>query len=83
MKNKGGHSSVPVKDNAIYHLAEGLVRLSKFGFPLKLNETTRAYFERTAQFEGEQTAADMRAMLSGQAGSGRAVVRPARGQSGL
>ncbi|SHG64479.1 M20/M25/M40 family metallo-hydrolase [Bradyrhizobium erythrophlei] len=64
VKNKGGHSSVPTKDNAIYHLAEGLVRLSKFSFPLKLNETTRAYFERTAQFEGEQTAADMRAVLS-------------------
>src|SRR6266581_156012 len=64
VKNKGGHSSVPSKDNAIYHLAEGLVRLSKFSFPLKLNETTRAYFERIAQFEGEQTAADIRAMLS-------------------
>jgi acetylornithine deacetylase/succinyl-diaminopimelate desuccinylase-like protein len=64
VKNKGGHSSVPVKDNAIYHLAEGLVRLSKFSFPAKLNETTRAYFERVAQFEGEQTAADIRSVLS-------------------
>jgi acetylornithine deacetylase/succinyl-diaminopimelate desuccinylase-like protein len=64
VKNKGGHSAVPVKDNAIYHLAEGLVRLSKFSFPFQLNETTRAYFERIAQFEGEQTAADIRAMLS-------------------
>jgi acetylornithine deacetylase/succinyl-diaminopimelate desuccinylase-like protein len=64
VKNKGGHSSVPTKDNAIYHLAEGLVRLSRFSFPLKLNETTRAYFERTAQFEGEQTAADMRTVLT-------------------
>jgi acetylornithine deacetylase/succinyl-diaminopimelate desuccinylase-like protein len=64
VKNKGGHSAVPLKDNAIYHLAEGLVRLSKFSFPLKLNETTRAYFERTAQFEGEQTAADIRSVLS-------------------
>ena len=64
VKNKGGHSAVPLKDNAIYHLAEGLVRLSKFSFPLKLNDTTRAYFERTAQFESEQTAADMRAVMS-------------------
>ena len=64
VKNKGGHSAVPMKDNAIYHLAEGLVRLSKFSFPLKLNDTTRAYFERSAQFEGEQTAADMRAVMS-------------------
>jgi acetylornithine deacetylase/succinyl-diaminopimelate desuccinylase-like protein len=64
VKNRGGHSSVPVRDNAIYHLAEGLVRLSKFSFPQKFNETTRAYFERMAQFENEQTAADIRAMLS-------------------
>jgi acetylornithine deacetylase/succinyl-diaminopimelate desuccinylase-like protein len=64
VKNKGGHSAVPMKDNAIYHLAEGLVRLSKFSFPLKLNETTRAYFERMAQFEGEQAAADIRTVLS-------------------
>jgi acetylornithine deacetylase/succinyl-diaminopimelate desuccinylase-like protein len=64
VKNRGGHSSVPARDNAIYRLAEGLVRLSKFSFPQKLNETTRAYFERTAQFENEQTAADIRAALS-------------------
>jgi len=64
VKNRGGHSSIPVRDNAIYHLAEGLVRLSKFSFPQKFNETTRAYFERIAQFETEQTAADIRALLS-------------------
>ncbi|MGV7213657.1 M20/M25/M40 family metallo-hydrolase [Bradyrhizobium sp. UFLA05-112] len=60
----GGHSSVPRKSNAIYKLAEGLVRLSKFSFPLKLNATTRGYFEKSAQFENEQTAADMRAVMS-------------------
>jgi acetylornithine deacetylase/succinyl-diaminopimelate desuccinylase-like protein len=65
VKNGGGHSSLPTKDNAIYHLAEGLVRLSKFTFPFKLNETTRAYFERIAQFEGDQMAADIRSVISG------------------
>jgi acetylornithine deacetylase/succinyl-diaminopimelate desuccinylase-like protein len=64
VKNRGGHSSIPVRDNAIYRLAEGLVRLSKYSFPHKFNETTRAYFERIAQFENEQTAADIRAVLS-------------------
>jgi acetylornithine deacetylase/succinyl-diaminopimelate desuccinylase-like protein len=64
VRNRGGHSAVPMKDNAIYRLAEGLVRLSKLDFPPKLNETTRAYFERSAQLEGGQTAADMRAVLS-------------------
>src|SRR5581483_11234502 len=47
--NSGGHSSVPRKDNAIYRLADGLSRLAKFDFPLHLNETTRAFFERSAQ----------------------------------
>ena len=64
VKNKGGHAAVPMKDNAIYHLAEGLVRLSKFSFPPHLNETTRAFFERSAQLESGQTAADMRAIGS-------------------
>jgi acetylornithine deacetylase/succinyl-diaminopimelate desuccinylase-like protein len=63
--NRGGHSSLPTRDNAIYHLAEGLARLSKFTFPFKLNETTRVYFERIAEFEGEQTAADIRSVVSG------------------
>jgi len=64
VKNRGGHSAVPVKDNAIYHLAEGLVRLSRFSFPPRLNDTTRAFFERSAQFENPQVAADMRAVMS-------------------
>jgi acetylornithine deacetylase/succinyl-diaminopimelate desuccinylase-like protein len=66
VKNKGGHSAAPVKDNAIYRLATGLTRLSAFSFPVNLNETTRAYFERTAQMEGGQLADDLRAVLAGQ-----------------
>jgi acetylornithine deacetylase/succinyl-diaminopimelate desuccinylase-like protein len=63
VKNKGGHSSLPVKDNAIYTLAAGLERLSKFDFPVNLNETTRAYFERMASVETGQTSSDMRALV--------------------
>src|SRR5579871_3347241 len=62
--NKGGHSSVPSPDNAIYHLAEGLARLAKFSFPLNLNATTRRYFERAAELETPQTAGDIRAVLA-------------------
>ena len=65
VKNRGGHSSVPIQDNAIYHLAEGLARLSKFAFPLKLNETTRRYFERTVEIESEPVSADIRSVISG------------------
>jgi acetylornithine deacetylase/succinyl-diaminopimelate desuccinylase-like protein len=66
VKNKGGHSALPVKDNAIYRLAAGLTRLAAFSFPVNLNETTRTYFERTAQMEGGQLADDLRVVLSGQ-----------------
>src|SRR2546421_682810 len=67
VKNAGGHSSLPRKDNAIYRLAEGLARLGKYDFPIKLNETTRAWFERGAPFEESQTGADMKALAAGHA----------------
>jgi acetylornithine deacetylase/succinyl-diaminopimelate desuccinylase-like protein len=62
VKSNGGHSSRPVKDNAIYHLSQGLARLAAFDFPLGLNETTRSYFERTAALEAPASAADFRAV---------------------
>lgn len=63
VKSAGGHSSKPTKDNAIYRLSEGLVRLSKSEFPFRLSEITRGYFEKMAQIETGQTAADMKAIL--------------------
>jgi acetylornithine deacetylase/succinyl-diaminopimelate desuccinylase-like protein len=61
--NSGGHSSLPVKDNAIYHLAQGLARLSALEFPVQLSEITSTYFERSATVESDPaTAADMRAV---------------------
>jgi acetylornithine deacetylase/succinyl-diaminopimelate desuccinylase-like protein len=73
VKSNGGHSSRPVKDNAIYHLSEGLARLADFDFPVSLNETTRGYFERTAALESPTTGADFRAV----AGSDHAKVEEA------
>lgn len=61
VKSSGGHSSRPIKDNAIYHLAAGLNRLAAFEFPVELNETTRAFFDRMASLQKDpQTAADFR-----------------------
>lgn len=51
VRNRGGHSSIPVADNAIYHLAGALERLSKFAFPLKTNEVTRGYFQQMSKIE--------------------------------
>lgn len=64
VRNPGGHSSLPRKDNAIYQLAEGLTRLAKFQFPAQLNATTRLFFERMAGVETAQLAADMKAVAA-------------------
>lgn len=63
VKNKGGHSSLPVKDNAIYTLASGLTRLAKYDFPVRLNETTRNFFEKIASGESGQVKSDILAIL--------------------
>jgi acetylornithine deacetylase/succinyl-diaminopimelate desuccinylase-like protein len=62
--NPGGHSSRPVKDNAIYRLAAGLTRLSQHDFPLQLNETTRTYFDRMATIQGGDVGAAMRTLVA-------------------
>jgi len=62
--NPGGHSSLPVPDNAIYHVADALARLERAVFPFELNAVTRAYFERLAQVESAPTTADIRGMLA-------------------
>ncbi len=64
VRNKGGHSSQPRKDNAIYELATALGKLEKLEFPVELNDTTRAYFEKMATIETGQLAADMKSLVS-------------------
>ena len=61
--NPGGHSSLPVPDNAIYRLAAGLERLATYEFPFELNDVTRSYYARRAPLEKGQRAADMQAIL--------------------
>ena len=65
VRNKGGHSSVPVADNAIYHLAGALVRLSQFTFPLKTNEVTRAYFAGMAKIDTTGANGDLAKVAAG------------------
>jgi acetylornithine deacetylase/succinyl-diaminopimelate desuccinylase-like protein len=65
VRNKGGHSSLPVADNAIYHLAGALQRLSQFGFPLKANEVTKAYFQQMADLEPGPLKQDLAAVAQG------------------
>ncbi|MGO8830636.1 MAG: M20/M25/M40 family metallo-hydrolase [Steroidobacteraceae bacterium] len=49
--NAGGHSSRPVKDNAIYHLAAGLIRIGDYDFPAQFNDANRAYFTGMAKIQ--------------------------------
>ncbi len=61
--NPGGHSSLPKKDNAIYHLADALGRLETYQFPFELNAVTRGYFEAMSKLETGVLATDMRGVL--------------------
>jgi acetylornithine deacetylase/succinyl-diaminopimelate desuccinylase-like protein len=61
--NPGGHSSLPVPDNAIYHLANALVGIEHYQFPFELNNVTRSYYERMAASSSGERAADIRAIL--------------------
>jgi acetylornithine deacetylase/succinyl-diaminopimelate desuccinylase-like protein len=70
--NPGGHSSLPVPNNAIYHVADALGRLQKYQFPFVLNNVTRAYFKRLSTLESGQNAADLKAIL--QPNPGRAAI---------
>ena len=65
VKNPGGHSSLPLKDNAIYRLSKGLTWLGEYDFPVQLNEVTRSYFNKMSSLETGQLAADMKAIAQG------------------
>ncbi len=62
VRNPGGHSSLPPKENAIYRLAAALGRVSAYEFPAQLNEITRTFFERMAPLQQGTLAADMAAV---------------------
>jgi acetylornithine deacetylase/succinyl-diaminopimelate desuccinylase-like protein len=63
VRNRGGHSSRPRPDNAIYSLANALHRLETHRFAPGMNATTRAYFEARQQTEKGALGTAMRAWL--------------------
>jgi acetylornithine deacetylase/succinyl-diaminopimelate desuccinylase-like protein len=77
VRNKGGHGSMPVPDNAIYHLAGALDRIGKFGFPLKVNEVTKAYFAALAKIETGAVEADLAKTADGDAAAMQRVAAAA------
>ena len=66
--NVGGHSSRPVKNNAIYRLAGALTRIGNYEFPTQFNDGNRAYFTAMAKIQDTKGAKDvadaMRAFLA-------------------
>jgi acetylornithine deacetylase/succinyl-diaminopimelate desuccinylase-like protein len=72
--NPGGHSSVPVKDNAITRLAAALVRIGAYDFPVRLNPITREYFAGSAALAEGEVAAAMRAIAANEADAAAAAV---------
>ena len=59
--NPGGHSSTPVADNAIYELADALLKIRALEFPVHLNPTTHAYFAKAGAARNDDMG---RAMLA-------------------
>ena len=62
--NPGGHSSIPVRDNAIYQLAEALLKVRDHEFPVKMTDTTRAYFAKSGPAVGGDMGRAMVALSS-------------------
>jgi acetylornithine deacetylase/succinyl-diaminopimelate desuccinylase-like protein len=59
-----GHGSVPLKTNPIVHLAGAVARIGEWRPPVRLNETTAAYFKRLAEISSPEVAQHYRDVLS-------------------
>src|SRR5262245_51646851 len=73
VKNPGGHSSLPVPENAIYRLAAALQRLAPHEFEFRLNDVTRKYLEALAGLEREPLASQLRKVAAGDPAAIRAA----------
>ncbi len=58
-----GHGSVPLRSNAILHLSEAIAKVGRWQTPMRLNDTTRAYFERLAKISSPADAARYQKLL--------------------
>ena len=62
--NPGGHSSLPVKKNAIYDLSQALLAVQGYDFPIMLNEVTEAFFAGSADLVGGEMGEAMRRIVT-------------------
>ncbi|MBL0914463.1 MAG: M20/M25/M40 family metallo-hydrolase [Sphingopyxis sp.] len=61
-RNPGGHSSVPVRDNAIYQLARALTKIDEYEFPVEMTDTTRRFFAESGAAREDAVGAAMVAL---------------------
>jgi acetylornithine deacetylase/succinyl-diaminopimelate desuccinylase-like protein len=60
--NAGGHSSIPIRDNAIYELADALAKVRDHEFPVKFTDTTRAFFAKAGVARDDELGRAMMAL---------------------
>jgi acetylornithine deacetylase/succinyl-diaminopimelate desuccinylase-like protein len=72
-RGPAGHGSVPLQGNAVVHLAQAVAKIGAWRAPIKLNETTRTYFQRLATLTSGDSARRYREMTSGDAARVAAV----------
>ncbi len=60
--NPGGHSSQPVRENAIYAMSEALLKIREHEFPAEFNDTTRVFFARAGAARKDAMGAAMVAL---------------------
>lgn len=65
-RGPSGHGSTPLRTNAVVHLARAVARVADWQPQMRLNDTTRAYFQRLASISGPEDAARYRAVLKPQ-----------------
>ena len=65
VKDPGGHSALPRRDNAITRLAEGLVRIADYEFPARLNPVTGAYLQIVTKLDAPEVKSALAALLAG------------------
>lgn len=56
-RGPAGHGSRPLKNNAVVHLSQAIAKVAAWQTPMRLNDTTRAYFERLATISSPEEAA--------------------------
>jgi len=62
-RGPAGHGSVPLETNAVTHVSQAVAAVAAWTPPIRLNETTSAYFRRLAEISPPEQAARYRAVL--------------------